>query len=325
MYIAVLVTQENVEKYLAASPKITAQAFDIANYRGFTDFVSRTKIIYSFQMLVVDLNGMEISESDLLKGIKIHKQYCNTKLAFVFSNSDHPLYTVIQSIGEIGMIADSIEDIECELLAYASGERSQVSELALSASLTAQEMARSLTQPVIKVPNGKKLKICVAGTGSRVGTTTVALSLVSALIKSSVYACYVDHSMRHIKMFKTPLYEYEETEDGMVMRGVPMIASIKGEFDIAVHDCQTDVSQLDACDIGVLVSTSQLYELPNIAAVRSRLSKAQIVFNLAGAEARQKIPNLTDLTDIYFFPFVDSLFEQDNNNLCLWLKSLIEV
>lgn len=325
MYIAALVTQENAEKYLAASPKITAQAFDIASYRGFTDFVSRTKIIYSFQMLVVDLSGMEISEDDLLKGIKIHKQYCNTKLAFVFPSSDHPLYSVIQSIGEIGMIAQSIEDIERELLAYASGQRSQIPELALSANLTAQDLARSLTQPVIKIPDGKKLKICVAGTGSRVGTTTVALSLTSALIKSGVYACYVDHSMRHIKLFKNALYEYEEKGEGMVMHGVPMVANISGEFDIAVHDCETDVARLDICDIGILVSTSQLYELPNAAAVRAGLPKAQIVFNLAGAEARQRIPELTDLNDIYFFPFVDSLFEQDDNNLCLWLKSLIEV
>lgn len=318
LYAAEYTTNEKFNQIIAL------QWYDFANYKGFTEFVNRTKAIFSFQALIVDLRASNCNAEDIEKGVRMHRQFCSSKLIFVVDSRDHPLYDCLLSQEITNIIDLSRGNYENALLDCLMGKESALNSHITGSLSRSIELARQMTQPNITLP-GKTVTIGVAGCSSRAGTTTIAMSIVSALSLANVKACYVDLQGKHLRLIKE-IYSFDECEDHIVINQMSICEQQpSGQFDVIVYDYGCEYSHLSGCDIRILVSYSKLWELPVAAKIYKSIEKMSLIFNLAGKDDQEQIRKVwPDADEIFFMPFVESVWTQDSLDLSLWLKRQVE-
>ncbi|HAW58534.1 MAG TPA: hypothetical protein DCX03_05910, partial [Bacteroidales bacterium] len=193
-----------------------------------------------FQYMVIDLNAIKDSNSDIMEAMSAYKKMFTSRLIFYIEDmkKHHDLALNLIENGIFNIVtATDIEAIKVELLKSISDLGFSKREVMLK--LAPDEFSFKSSGEKYKFSK-KEIKIAVTGVQHRVGTTTMAINLANYLSNIGAKVCYVEAN-EHDHLSKLP-----EFYQGMIMKeDVILYNSVKylslhsechDEFDFIIYD-----------------------------------------------------------------------------------------
>jgi len=193
-----------------------------------------------FQFMVIDLNAIKDSNSDIMEAINAYKKMFASRLIFYIEDIEvhHDLALKLIDNGIFNIVtATDIEALRAAFFKAISdlgiSKRNMMlklapDEFALNSSVDSYEFSK------------KEIKIAVTGVQHRVGTTTMAINLANYLSNIGAKVCYVEAN-EHDHLSKLPAFYQGMTvkEDVILYNRVKYLSlhsECHDEFDFIIYD-----------------------------------------------------------------------------------------
>ena len=279
-----------------------------------------------FQYMVIDLNAIKDSNSDIMEAMSAYKKMFTSRLIFYIEDmkKHHDLALNLIENGIFNIVtATDIEAIKVELLKSISDLGFSKREVMLK--LAPDEFSFKSSGEKYKFSK-KEIKIAVTGVQHRVGTTTMAINLANYLSNIGAKVCYVEAN-EHDHLSKLP-----EFYQGMIMKeDVILYNSVKylslhsechDEFDFIIYDMGVIDNRIisaiiNNCDAAILCATGKPYEVNDIEKHKNLLDKILVntVFSFVAESDQHKYLKLHK--DIHFSNYTPNYFDEEVNEV-IW-------
>ncbi|KAB3536279.1 CpsD/CapB family tyrosine-protein kinase [Alkaliphilus pronyensis] len=275
-----------------------------------------------FQYIVIDLNAIKDSNSDIMEAVNAYKKMFTSRMIFYIedmkSHHDLALKLVENGIFNI-VIAEDIESIRSEFLKSISDLG--ISKRDIMRKLAPDEYALNTSVNLYKFSK-KDVKIAVTGVQNRVGTTTMAINLANYLSSIGAKVCYVEAN-EHDHLSKLPAFYQGMTskDDVILYNGVKYLSlhsECHDEFDFIIYDMGVINNKIisairNNCDAAVLCATGKPYEINDIEKYKDLLDTTLLstIFSLVAEPDQHKFLKLHK--DIYFSNYTPNYFDGDAN------------
>jgi len=279
-----------------------------------------------FQYMVIDLNAIKDSNSDIMEAVSAYKKMFTSRLIFYIEDmkKHHDLALNLIENGIFNIVtATDIEAIKVELL-------KSISDLGISKrdiilKLTPNDYSYKTSVDSYEFSK-KEIKIAVTGVQHRVGTTTMAINLSNYLSNICAKVCYVEAN-EHDHLSKLPAFYQGMTaiEDVILYNGVKYLllhSECHNEFDFIIYDMGVIDNRIISairknCDAAILCATGKPYEISNIEKHKNLLDATllNIVFSFVAESDQHKYLKLHK--DIHFSSYTPNYFDGDTN-VSIW-------
>lgn len=281
-----------------------------------------------FHYMVIDLNAIKDSNSDIMEAVNAYKKMFTSRLIFYIE--DMKVHCdLVHKLIENGIFnivtATDIEVLKEELLKSISDLGISKREVMLK--LNPNEASFNTTLHAHEFSK-KEIKIAVTGVQHRVGTTTMAINLSNYLSSIGAKVCYVEAN-EHDHLSKLPAFYQGMTvkDDVILYNGVKYLSlhsECHDEFDFIIYDMGVINSKIigairNNCDAAVLCATGKPYEMNDIKKHKSLLDKTSFntVFSFVAEPDQHKYLKLHK--DIHFLNYTPNYFDGDINE-SIWLS-----
>jgi hypothetical protein len=279
-----------------------------------------------FQYMVIDLNAIKDSNSDIMEAVNAYKKMFTSRLIFYIEDikKHHDLALNLIENGIFNIVtATDIEAIKVELL-------KSISDLGISKrdiilKLTPNDYSYKTSVDSYEFSK-KEIKIAVTGVQHRVGTTTMAINLANYLSNIGAKVCYVEAN-EHDHLSKLPEFYQGMTmnEDVILYNSVKYLSlhsECHDEFDFIIYDMGVIDNRIISairknCDAGILCATGKPYEVNDIEKHKNLLDTTLIntVFSFVAESDQHKYSKLYN--DIHFSNYTPNYFDGDVNEI-IW-------
>ena len=279
-----------------------------------------------FQYMVIDLNAIKDSNSDIMEAVNAYKKMFTSRLIFYIEDmkGHHDLVHKLIENGIYNIVsATDIEAMKSEFL-------KSISDLGISkreVMLKLNPNDSSFNTAIHAYEFSKKeIKIAVTGVQHRVGTTTMAINLANYLSNIGVKVCYVEAN-EHDHLSKLPaFYQGMTSKDDVILynglKYLSLHSECHDEFDFIIYDMGVINSKIigairNNCDAAVLCATGKPYEVRDIEKHKSLLDKTSIntVFSFVAESDQHKYLKL--YKDIHFSSYTPNYFDGEVNKV-IW-------
>ena len=275
-----------------------------------------------FQYMVIDLNAIKDSNSDIMEAVNAYKKMFTSRLIFYIEDmkAHHDLVMKLIENGVFNIVtANEIEVLKEELLKSISDLGISKREVMLK--LNPNEASFNTTLHAHEFLK-KEIKIAVTGVQHRVGTTTMAINLSNYLSSIGAKVCYVEAN-EHDHLSKLPAFYQGMTvkEDAILYNGVKYLSlhsECHDEFDFVIYDMGVIDNRIISairknCDAAILCATGKPYEMSDIEKHKSLLDKRLVntVFSFVAESDQYK--HLKFHKDIHFSNYTPNYFDGDIN------------
>jgi len=281
-----------------------------------------------FKYMVIDLNAVKDSNSDIMEAVNAYKKMFTSRLIFYIQDmkGHHDLVHKLIENGIFNIVtATDIEAIKSEFL-------KSVSDLGISKrdiilKLTPEEFALNSSVDSYEFSK-KEIKIAVTGMQHRVGTSTMAINLANYLSNIGAKVCYVEAN-EHDHLSKLPAFYQGMTVkvDVILYNGVKYLSlhsECNDEFDFIIYDMGVIESRIISairknCDVAILCATGKPYEVSDIEKHKNLLdtTSLNIIFSFVAESDQHKYLKLHK--DIHFSNYTPNYFDADANE-SIWLS-----
>ena len=275
-----------------------------------------------FQYMVIDLNAIKDSNSDIMEAVNAYKKMFTSRLIFYIEDikTHHDLVLKLIENGIFNIVtATDVETIKTEFL-------NSVSDLGISKRDIMLKFAPddfSFNTSVEAYRFSKKeIKIAVTGVQDRVGTTTMAINLTNYLANIGAKVCYVEAN-EHNHLSKLPAFYQGMTmkDDVILYDGVKYLSlhsECHDEFDFIIYDMGVVNNKIigvirNNCDAAILCATGKPYEFNDIEKHKNLLDTTSLntVFSFVAESDKHKYLKL--YKDIHFSNYTPNYFDGDIN------------
>ncbi|MBV1758094.1 MAG: hypothetical protein KMY55_09655 [Dethiosulfatibacter sp.] len=275
-----------------------------------------------FQYMVIDLNAIKGSNSDILEAVNAYKKMFTSRLIFYIEDmkGHHDLVHSLIENGIFNIVtATDIEAIKKELLKSISDLG--ISKRDIMLKLTPNDFSFETPAEIYKFSK-KEIKIAVTGVQHRVGTTTMAINLANYLSSMGAKVCYVEAN-EHDHLSKLPAFYQGMTskDDVILYNGVKYLSlhsECHDEFDFIIYDMGVINNKIidivrNNCDAAILCATGKPYEMNDIEKYKSLLDATSLntVFSFVAEPDQYKYLKLQK--DIHFSNYTPNYFDRDVN------------
>ncbi len=281
-----------------------------------------------FQYMVIDLNAIKDSNSDIMEAVNAYRKMFTSRLIFYIENIETHQELILKLIknGIFNIVtATDVEAISTEFLKSVSDLGISKREIMLK--LTPYEFAFN-TSVESYAFSKKEIKMAVTGVQNRVGTTTMAINLANYLANIGAKVCYVEAN-ENDHLSKLPAFYQGMTmkEDVILYNGVKYLSlhsECHDEFDFIIYDLGVVNNKIidvirNNCDAAVLCSTGKPYEFNDIEKYKNLLDTTSLttVFSFVAESDQHKYVKLHK--DIHFSNYTPNYFDGDINE-SIWLS-----
>ena len=280
---------------------------------------------YSF--LVLDYNALTDSDDEFIEAILAFKKMYSSRIVLIM-NQDKRLESLIYRLIECDetnlVFNEDVDELKIDVL-------NAVSDLGISKRELQGKISRVFGNTDYSFEKydfpKENIKIGVAGTMSRVGTTTMALNLTSYLSSIGARVCYVEANTNgHLKH----LFEGMELKvDGFLVNGVRYLTldSLNDEsfdfiiYDMGVVDMRIRHAMINNCDEAFLCTTYKSYEWDQVKKAFMLLEddEYKLFANFASESEYRELIGMKK--KVYKFGRAPNQFDSDVNSE-LWLEVL---
>lgn len=273
--------REDLFTELFADNDIFPRYYDIEQIPSLTAFVTRSKIIADQDYFVVDLSESNYDDDMIVDAIRMIKQLSAARPIFIAPACEEVdilfgrleaenVPNVIKEKPGMDLVAEMRTCISTSGRSFAS----RVADLQNSMAANAMAIVRPIT-----IPSDTRIRVAVAGTMSRVGTTTQAAAIYRYLNKLGFSPLLIDGTKN---IFDTIQMVYPDRIvnrgtylelDGMAIsdEDVPDTCFNARIIDLGVLDANT-ASVFMEVDVPVLVSGIKPWELAHLARAKKLLA-----------------------------------------------------
>jgi len=281
-----------------------------------------------FQYMVIDLNAIKDSNSDIMEAVNAYKKMFASRLIFYIEDMKVHQELVHKLIGNgifnIVTAAD-VETIRTEFL-------KSVSDLGISKRdvmlmLAPDEFSFKTSVEAYRFSK-KEIKVAVTGVQHRVGTTTMAINLANYLSNIGAKVCYVEAN-EHNHLSRLPAFYQGMTmkEDVILYNDVKYLSlhsECHDEFDFIIYDMGVINNKIigvirNNCDTAILCATGKPYEMGDIEKHKNLLDTTSLktIFSFIAETDQHKYVKLHK--DIHFSNYTPNCFDGDINE-SIWLS-----
>ncbi len=275
-----------------------------------------------FQYIVVDLNAIKDSGSEIMDAVSAYKKMFTSRRIFYIEDIETHRELAFKLIenGIFNMVtANDVETLKSEFLK--SIDDLGISKREIMSKLVPDnaKMSTALeSNDFIKM----EIKIAVTGLQRRVGTTTMAINLANYLAGMGVKVCYVEAN-EHNHLSTLPAFYEGMTakEDTILYNGVKYLtlhSECHDEFDFIIYDMGVIDNRIisaarNNCDAVIVCATGKPYELSDIAEYRELLDSIPIstVFSFVSETDQHK--HLKRDANIHFSNYTPNYFDIEIN------------
>lgn len=275
-----------------------------------------------FQYMVIDLNAIKDSNSDIMEAVNAYKKMFTSRLIFYIEDIKAHL-DLVHKLIENGIFnivtATDIEALKAELLKSISDLGISKREVMLK--LNPNDALFNTTIHAYEFSK-EDIKIAVTGVQNRVGTTTMAVNLSNYLSSIGAKVCYVEAN-EHNHLGKLPAFYKGMTskDDVILYNGVKYLSlhsECHDEFDFIIYDMGVINSKIigairNNCDAAVLCATGKPYEMNDIEKYKNLLESTLLntIFSFVAESDQHKYLKLQK--DIHFANYTPNYFDGDVN------------
>ena len=281
-----------------------------------------------FQYMVIDLNAIKDSNSDIMEAVNAYKKMFTSRLIFYIEDmkEHHDLVHKLIENGIYNIVtATDVETIKTEFL-------NSVSDLGISKrdimlKLTPEEFAFKTSMDSYEFSK-KDIKIAVTGVQHRVGTTTMAINLANYLSSIGAKVCYVEAN-EHDHLSKLPaFYQGMIVKDDVILYNGVKYLSLHSEchddFDFIIYDMGVIENRIISairknCDATILCATGKPYEFNNIEKHINLLDTTPINIVISFVAESDQHKYLKLYKDIHFSNYTPNYFDGEINQ-SIWLS-----
>ena len=275
-----------------------------------------------FQYMVIDLNAIKDSNSDIMEAVNAYKKMFTSRLIFYIEDmkGHHNLVHKLIENGIFNIVtATDVEAIKAEFLKSVSDLGMSKRDIILK--LAPNDFSFKTSAEMYKFSK-KEIKIAVTGVQHRVGTTTMAINLSNYLSSIGAKVCYVEAN-EHDHLSKLPAFYQGMTvkEDVILYNGVKYLSlhsECHDEFDFIIYDMGVIENRIISaitknCDAAIICATGKPYEVNDIEKHKSLLDKTSFntVFSFVAESDQHKYLKLHK--DIHFSNYTPNYFDGDIN------------
>jgi len=272
--------------------------------------------------MVIDLNAIKDSNSDIMEAVNAYKKMFTSRLIFYIEDTigHHDLVHKLIENGIFNIVtAKDIETIRTEFLKSVSDLGISKREIMLK--LVPDDFSYKTSVDTYEFSN-KEIKIAVTGVQHRVGTTTMAINFANYLSSIGAKVCYVEAN-EHDHLNKLPaFYQGMTVEDDVILyNGVKYLSlhsECHDEFDFIIYDMGVIDNRIISairknCDATILCATGKPYEFNNIEKYLNLLDTTSLntVFSFVAEPDQHKYLKLHK--DIHFSSYTPNYFDGDTN------------
>jgi hypothetical protein len=288
-----------------------------------------------FQYMVIDLNAIKDSKSDIMAAVSAYKKMFTSRLIFYIEDmkAHHDLVHMLIENGIFNIVtATDIGALKAELL-------KSISDLGINkreVMLKLNPNDSSFNTAIHACEFSKKdIKIAVTGVDHRVGTTTMSINLANYLSSIGAKVCYVEAN-EHDHLSKLPAFYQGMTskDDVILYNGVKYLSlhsECHDEFDFIIYDMGVINSKIigairNNCDAAVLCATGKPYEMNDLEKHKNLLdtTSLNILFSFVAESDHHKYLKLHK--GIHFSKYTPNYFDGEVNEI-IWssvIKSFIK-
>ena len=306
--------------------------------------VQELRNLNNFKYAIIDINTTNEKEDEIVKTVVTIKSIYNIRiiiLALGYKEGNTLLSRLFNEGIYNFVVAKDYETQKEELKASLSGDGKQYKDAIRFRNKVLETDKKS---KVIIKKEYKKIKqfvnIAVAGTESRIGTTTQALLICAFFNSLNMNACYISNSGNdETSIIQRLVSDKDKQNDDMLnYEGIDMykkssnMRAIKFGYDFYIYDygvlTENNVNDFVTKDTKIIVTGSKLWEfkhLFNAINMLEELSDKYFLVNFT-AEEKQKetikyrFPKENKYTDSIFFPEYTPNPFVDNVNLEIYHK-----
>ena len=283
-----------------------------------------------FQYMVIDLNAIKDSNSDIMEAVNAYKKMFTSRLIFYIEDMEAH-YDLAHELVENGVFnivtATDIEAIKAELIKSISDLGISKREVMLK--LNPNDTLFNITIHAYEFSK-KDIKLAVTGVQHRVGTTTMAINLANYLSGIGAKVCYVEAN-EHDHLGNLPAFYKGMTskDDVILYNGVKYLSlhsECHDEFDFIIYDMGVINSKIigairNNCDAAVLCATGKPYEMNDIEKYNNLLESTLLntIFSFVAESDQHKYLKLHK--DIHFSNYTPNYFNGEVNEV-IWSTAI---
>lgn len=279
-----------------------------------------------FQYMVIDLNAIKDSNSDILEAVNAYKKMFTSRLIFYIEDmkAHRDLVHELIENGVFNIVtATDVEAIKAEILKSISDLGTSKRDLILK--LNPNDASFNTTIHAYEFSK-KEIKIAVTGVQHRVGTTTMAINLANYLSNIGAKVCYVEAN-EHDHLSKLPAFYLGMTfkDDVILYNGVKYLSlhsECHDEFDFIIYDMGVINNKIigairNNCDTTVLCATGKPYEMNDIEKYKNLLDSTLLntIFSFVAESDQHKYLKLHK--DIHFSNYTPNYYDGEANEI-IW-------
>jgi len=280
---------------------------------------------YSF--LILDYDALTDSDDEIIEAISAFKRMYSSRVVLIM-NQDKRLENLIYRLIECDVtnlvFNEDVDELKADVL-------KSVSDLGISKRELQEKISHIFGNTDYRIDKydfpKENVKIGVAGSMNRVGTTTMALNLASYLASIGARVCYVEANKNgHLKL----MFEGMELKaDGFLVNGVRYLTldSLNDEsfdfiiYDMGVLDRRIRHAMTNNCDEAFLCTTYKSYEWDQVKKAFMLLEDEEYnLFTNFASESEQKELVGTN-KKVYRLGYAPNQFDTEAN-IKLWLEVL---
>jgi len=288
------------------------------------------KSLDHFQYMIIDLNAIKDSNSDILDAVNAFKKMFTSRLIFYIENmkAHHDLVLKLIENGIFNIVtATDIEAIKAELLKSISDLGMSKRDIILK--LAPNDFSFKTSAEIYKFSK-KEIKIAVTGVEYRVGTTTMAINFANYLSSIGAKVCYVEAN-EHDHLSKLPAFYQGMTsrDDVILYNGVKYLSlhsECHDEFDFIIYDMGVIDNRIISairknCDAAILCATGKPYEVNDIEKHKNLLDTTSLntIFSFVAEPDQYKYLKL--YRDIHFSNYTPNYFDGEVNKV-IWRTAI---
>ncbi len=237
--------------------------------------------------VAIELDSLKDSTEELSVSIKNFELQFTARLIFVTSAGQDALRAKLHELEQHNIVVLSADeaDVQQQIRECLSCEGMSKPELPPMVAVTEKEDPRPLQKPAERpsLPS-TKMEVLVAGTQSRVGTTTAALQMVIALAEQGVPAAYVEANQSgHLVQI---LHQIGEPTEGGWQFGTALFLqsseALTEALDVVVYDLgvlsdkNMDAFCSEDTETALLVGCVREHELAHVYKALERIGDRQV-------------------------------------------------
>ncbi|MGG4220603.1 hypothetical protein ABEW32_20575 [Paenibacillus jamilae] len=274
--------------------------------------------------LVLNRSAIMESDEDLIQALLSYQTMYDMRVVIIAEGmpQNSPFVQQLIQLGIVNIVtAIEIDEIQNQLTECLSNEGMQRFMPPVS-SEPAQDTPGALFEKKDQYQfNCTNLRIAVAGSDRRVGTTTTAMNLVSWINRHGGKACYVESNTHYHLPHIIQLFQPQKSGNAYVLEGSDfyLTSELNGEYNFVVLDCgvlhaSTIQEPFKAADIRLLCGSALPYELVTYYKVLERC-KGLDVQALGMFVPESLKPYLVEQinSDMLFMEPSHDLFDTDHN------------